>query len=273
MALGDLLKQARLEAGLSQRQLCGELITRNMLSQIENGSAKPSMETLRILSARLGKPISYFLEEQVSASPNQPRLNTARTVFLSGSWREALEALAGWQEPDPALEPERRYLEALAALRQSEAALDEGRIGYALELLERAKNAGSQTVYYTPELERRRLSLCYRAQPENAALLSAELSGDSWDSLLPAEAALQSGDPARCGLLLDAAPCDNPRWQLLKAEACFQTAQYGTAAEHYAKVEEAFPEQALRGLEACFRELEDYKMAYFYACKLRDRLQ
>ena len=35
MELGEKLKQARLETGLSQRQLCGEEITRNMLSLIE----------------------------------------------------------------------------------------------------------------------------------------------------------------------------------------------------------------------------------------------
>ena len=43
MTLGEKIKQARQEAGLSQRQLCGDAITRNMLSQIENGSARPSM--------------------------------------------------------------------------------------------------------------------------------------------------------------------------------------------------------------------------------------
>ena len=47
MDLGRRLKQARLDAGLSQRQLCGTEITRNMLSQIENGNARPSMDTLR----------------------------------------------------------------------------------------------------------------------------------------------------------------------------------------------------------------------------------
>ena len=31
--MGELLRQARLEAGLTQRELCGERITRNMLSQ------------------------------------------------------------------------------------------------------------------------------------------------------------------------------------------------------------------------------------------------
>ena len=67
MELGQLLKQARLEAGLSQRQLCGDEITRNMLSQIENGSAKPSMETLRYFATQLGKPISFFLEEEAAS--------------------------------------------------------------------------------------------------------------------------------------------------------------------------------------------------------------
>ena len=70
MELGKRIRQARLEAGLSQRQLCGEQITRNMLSQIENGSARPSMDTLRYLAAQLGKPIGYFLEEQAVTSPN-----------------------------------------------------------------------------------------------------------------------------------------------------------------------------------------------------------
>ena len=49
MELGEKLRQARIEAGLSQRELCGEEITRNMLSLIENGSAKPSMNTLKYL--------------------------------------------------------------------------------------------------------------------------------------------------------------------------------------------------------------------------------
>ena len=63
MELGEKIRCARQEAGLSQRQLCGSEITRNMLSLIENGSAKPSMKTLQYLAARLGKNVSFFLEE------------------------------------------------------------------------------------------------------------------------------------------------------------------------------------------------------------------
>ena len=53
MELGEKLRQARLEAGLSQRQLCGERITRNMLSQIEHGSARPSMDPSKNLATQV----------------------------------------------------------------------------------------------------------------------------------------------------------------------------------------------------------------------------
>ena len=77
MTIGEKLRQARLEMGLSQRQLCGEVVTRNMLSLIENGSAKPSMKTLQYLASQLGKSVSYFLEEQVQLSENQPAMEQA----------------------------------------------------------------------------------------------------------------------------------------------------------------------------------------------------
>ena len=41
MELGEKLKAARLEAGLSQKALCGDTVTRNMLSQI--GSMIPNI--------------------------------------------------------------------------------------------------------------------------------------------------------------------------------------------------------------------------------------
>ena len=80
MELGQRLRQARLEAGLSQKQLCGDAITRNMLSLIENGSARPSMDTLLYLAARLGKPVGYFLDEGGGLTENQALLLEARSA-------------------------------------------------------------------------------------------------------------------------------------------------------------------------------------------------
>ena len=86
MELGEKIRQARLDAGMSQRQLCGEEITRNMLSLIENGGAKPSMKTLTVLARRLGKPVGYFLDD---TAPDPTELTASAEAL-----RQAEEALA-----------------------------------------------------------------------------------------------------------------------------------------------------------------------------------
>ena len=93
MSLGHRIRAARIEAGLSQRALCGDRITRNMLSQIENGIAKPSVKTLEYLAEQLGRPVSYFLEEQAVFFPNQQPMAEARTALALGNLEKLREAL------------------------------------------------------------------------------------------------------------------------------------------------------------------------------------
>lgn len=259
MELGARLRQARLEAGLSQRQLCGDVITRNMLSQIENGSARPSMDTLRYLAARLGKPMGYFLEEQAVLSPNAAVMERARAA----QGKAVLEALEDYREPDGLFDRERWLLEALICLELAGQALDEGRKGLAGTLLTRAEKAGARTPYYTPELERRRQLLCFEG-----GFLS-RLPADEQALLLQARSLLVEGEPSRCGHLLEAMESRDENWHFLRAEVYFAAEQYALAAEHYRQAENFAPDQVYARLEHCYRELEDYKMAYLYACKQR----
>lgn len=271
MELGQKIKEARLQAGLSQRQLCGEEITRNMLSQIENGSARPSMSTLRYLASRLGVSVSYFLEEQAVTSPNQQVMDKARTVRSAGDPGQVLELLAGYQSPDPVFDRERWFLEALSLLDLAEQALAEGKPVYAIQLLEKAKLAGENTDYYTRSLERRWLLLRFQAEPEKAEMLVRQLPDMTSELLLRAKAALEVDDPAGCGRILDAAaPNADSLWNYLRAEAYFAQKAYAQAAEHYRLAEEGYPRKTARRLEECYRELGDFKQAYFYACKVRE---
>lgn len=267
MELGQKIKEARLQAGLSQRQLCGEEITRNMLSQIENGSARPSMTTLQYLASRLGVSVSYFLEEQAVTSPNQQVMDKAR---IAGDPGRVMELLADYQSPDPVFDRERWLLEVLSLLALAEGALAEGKPVYAAQLLEKAKQAGENTDYYTPELERRRLLLQFQAEPEKAMVLSQQLPDITPELLLRAKAALEIGDSARCGAILDAAPNRESHWHFLRAESYFAREDYAKAAEQYALAEEGYPRKVARRLEVCYRELGDFKQAYFYACKVRE---
>ena len=64
--LGARVRELRLKRGLTQKELAGDRITRNMLSLIESGNASPSVQTLLWLAERLDAPIGYFFSDAES---------------------------------------------------------------------------------------------------------------------------------------------------------------------------------------------------------------
>lgn len=264
MELGEKLRQARLEAGLSQRQLCGGIVTRNMLSLIENGTANPSMDTLKQLSARLGKSVSFFLEEDACLSPNARNIEAARQDFDLGRFDAALEKLEVWDTGDPLFDRERQLLQTLCLLELAARALEEGRRPYARTLLERAP---TPCPYVPQALERQRLLLLSRATGEAVAHRLPSLDPEL---LVRAREALDAGDPVRAGQLLDAAgDRAAPEWNLLRGKALAGQGDFRGAAACLHQAEAAFPQETAPLLETCYRELEDYKRAYEYACRRR----
>ena len=149
MTLGEKLRQARLEEGFSQRQLCGDEITRNMLSQIEHDTARPSMDTLRYLAERLGKSLGYFLDEEALSLPNLAVIRRGRAAREAENWEEVLRVLEEYRGPDEIFDPEKEILESLGYLGMAAKALEENRKLYALELLARTEPKG----YLAEELQ------------------------------------------------------------------------------------------------------------------------
>ena len=136
MTMGERLRRAREEAGLSQRQVCGDQITRNQLSQLEHDRVGPSVETLRYLAGQLGRPVSYFLDETPS---NLLALQEARIRADPG---EALRALEGYQPDGSAYDDLAALLESILCLAASDQAAAEGRLPYARSLA--ARGHGNQ---------------------------------------------------------------------------------------------------------------------------------
>ena len=262
MELGEKLRQARVEAGLSQRQLCGEIITRNMLSQIEHGTARPSMDTLKHLASRLGKPLSYFLEEDAVMSPNQALMEQARSAEPSESW----QILKTFQHPDPVLQWEWNCRSFLAALGAAQKALDEGKHLYARQLLEEAQ----QFDHGIPELNRKRLLLLGKVPGTVAQDVAGQLPLLDEELLLRAEAALAQHNGHRAAALLAAAEHrDAPRWNLLQGKALMLQKEHSQAISYLKKAETSFSALCWPLLEECCRESGDFKGAYEYACKQR----
>lgn len=269
MELGLRLRQARLEAGLSQRQLCGDKITRNMLSQIENGSAKPSMETLQYLASRLQKPLGFFLKEAAMLSPNQAAMEQARKAYAAGDWEAALAAVEDFREPDECA-GEKWLLEGLCCLSLAEDAIKSGKTGYGESLLQRAAVCGEKTPYLPETLQYRRLLLECRLRPEMAGELACQLPSIDAHLQLLAQADLQKQDPKRAAQRLYATQEQTEAWHFWMAESLYQAGELQKAAEEYRLSETAYPIPAATRLEQCYRGLEDYKQAYFYACRLRE---
>ena len=263
MELGRKLKQARLEQGLSQRQLCGDVITRNMLSLIENGSASPSMDTLRYLAGQLGKTVGYFLDEDAVSSPNQLVMERARAAFDQAQYDAVLQNLEQYQRPDPIFDREEALLRALALLELAQEAISREKNPYALELLNKAAEAGAQTPYYTEELERRRLLL-------RAGLTPTELPADDRELLVRAENALNLEKPEDAARYLEATQVrSGPYWNYLRGRAYLGCGAYKEAQACLEAAWDHAPRACAILLEQCCREQEDFKGAYHYACILR----
>lgn len=266
LTMGERIRQARLEAGLSQRELAGEMMTRNMLSALEHDGAKPSVASLVYLSEKLCKPIGYFFGEEPPWVPEAGQMAQARAAYGRGDWQGCLDALKGLNEPD--FQAEQGLLRALSVLYLAEEAEQAGRMPYARELLRQARQ--TQSPYFPRELERRRLVLEARTavNPSQKSAIAAQIPMEEQVLELKAECALADGDGGRAVALLEAMENHSGnRWNWLRGEVHFAAKEYAAAAKCYHRAEEAMPFQTRQRLEICYREMEDYKMAYYYATK------
>ena len=87
--IGRIIKEARLAKKMTQSQVVGNFITRNMLSQIESGSAVPSIKTPE--------------ERRLSITENEGDsvpLRKAKDLYRAGDYRSAAAAVKDLLNPE-----------------------------------------------------------------------------------------------------------------------------------------------------------------------------
>lgn len=87
--LGKKIKEARIAKKMTQSEVVGNFITRNMLSQIENGSATPSIKTLEYLSDVLEVPFNQLMPSDTEGALSQ--LAEAKGYLANGNYRGIIE--------------------------------------------------------------------------------------------------------------------------------------------------------------------------------------
>lgn len=91
--LGKKIKAIRLDAGMTQAELAKDIVTRNMLSRIENGEALPSVQTLCRLAEKLGVQPGYLLDDRDDGTKrkNERLLSMIKKEFASGNYDICLQ--------------------------------------------------------------------------------------------------------------------------------------------------------------------------------------
>jgi tetratricopeptide (TPR) repeat protein/DNA-binding XRE family transcriptional regulator len=119
------VKQARSEAGLSLGQVAGGAVSRTAIYYVETGKARPSLETLRLIAERTGRPLDFFLGQPSTMEPRSTIGTSGPELLVAkGEYRAAIESAQELldQRPDPELAARLRYLMANAHLQLAEPA-------------------------------------------------------------------------------------------------------------------------------------------------------
>lgn len=175
--LGQRIKEARLAKKMTQNEVVGSFITRNMLSQIESGSAVPSMKTLTYLTKVLDLPASSLLADATEngetpdtdslsllssaspvVSPDAMALFQAKEAYLSGADSDAYDKLLS--VPDTSvLTDEVNALLAKVALRIATGLYDSGRYADSLDYAKNAATAAAKGIHASLEVKSQALLL------------------------------------------------------------------------------------------------------------------
>ncbi len=271
---------------MTQKDVVGDYITRNMLSKIENGSATPSMKTLEYLADVLGLPAGYFLTESTGDEFTPGSLAYAREYFRDGKYTSCITVLEGMQL-DGGYRDEALLLLSRAESELSKQAVSEGRFEQALHYADAALEHNSASLYASASFRTETLLLIARCTAEQGGdFLSAmdacqasyqEQGLEEFYRLTMAEYYISQGDTDNAGQelahiarLSDTA---RPAYLMLQGKLALAEQNYEQAircleqAETLAGTDEnsRILSSLYAMLEQCYRETDDFKKAYQYA--------
>ena len=280
MNIGTKIKTLRLERSMTQTELAGEHITRNMLSLIESGSAQPSLSTITYISEQLGVPAGYLLADEggefvYRKQMGMPRIRKALQGGEYSLCREICLDIAKGNTEDGEI----NLILAECCLGLAKEAFVKGRLHGACRLFEEACEYAEQTVYNTDRIKAEAGVYCAYMTGISQTLYS-ECESDEKNAMLSIT------DPfCRYALTLkalendrtfffagDYAQGDDLLSRHVRAKIHIKNGDLESARSELSallngdeSVCAAVMYDAFRELEHCCRELGDFKGAYEYS--------
>ena len=278
MHIGEKIKALRQSKLMTQSELAGNHITRNMLSSIEHGTALPSLPTALYIAERLGVPVGYLLAQDGDelAYRKMTEISNIRSAFAAGDHAGTLAILNAAFEGGE--DDELSLIRARCEYGLAQKLLEGGRLRSAAAALDRSLLACEKTVYDTAWL-RARIGVCFRYLGNISPTLTSDvLDADEversralGDELCEYVLALEQDFEGSFDFYRQRYP-DSPYADRLQALALMQAGEYKQALS---VLEELLSHEKLTfgvllyevfgDLEVCTRKNDDYKRAYEFS--------
>ena len=292
MNIGERIRELRISKLMTQADLAGDRITRNMLSCIENGSANPSLSTIVYIAGRLGVPAGFLLADQGDemAYRKMSNLSNIKKAYTTGDVQSCRSlCLSGCPEPDD-------EISLLLANCDTGIAVEEfwsGKLRSSCRFFDEALNYAEKTIYSTDAIEAE-IRVYFRYMERISHTLYSDVldeekvltvkSNSAVAQYLDALYALDQGDASLAERIISAAAeaAENSFFKahlqicLLINEKDFKHAQKALLQllqDGNAPLNKIELLTVLEALELCCRENEDYKNAYRFASEKVELLE
>lgn len=179
MNIGEKIKDIRVKKGITQSELAKDKITRNMLSQIENGRATPSIPTLIHIAKMLEVPVEYLISEGESIFDftKKPLLQRLKNAYASKKYSECIRI---WEKSEKQTDDEISLILAHSYLEYGSILLSNGNLESAVAMLEKSSDFADRTIYNTHDVKAK-ISL-FGAIAKNVQSPKLEFSEDEYVS-------------------------------------------------------------------------------------------
>ncbi len=270
MTLGEKIKSARKERGMTQSDISGDAITRNMISAIENGKAIPSLPTLYSISKALNVPISYLLSENTTLGEleKESKINEAKSALRLGSYSRCVDIVNSIGYIDDEL----AFILAQCYFELGVASTKKGELESAKIQLELATKYCNETIYDTIRFEATIPLYACIAQNINSPLLEF----NEPEFLVVMESGFEYEFYKY--LVMDFEyKFTNHQFKLhMQAKRMIRERKYAAAKDLLLQIDNTksnFPYNAYvlfgvyADLDTCYKQLHDFENAYRYASK------
>ena len=292
MNIGERIRELRISKLMTQADLAGDRITRNMLSCIENGSANPSLSTIVYIAGRLGVPAGFLLAEQGDemAYRKMSNLSNIKKAYTTGDVQSCRSlCLSGCPEPDD-------EISLLLANCDLGIAVDEfwsGKLRSSCRFFDEALSYAEKTIYSTDAIEAE-IRVYFRYMERISHTLYSDLldeekalsvkSNTILSRYLDALYAFDNADASVAQQLIDelTGSGENSFFKahlqnkLLIADGNYKQAQKALQQllqDSNLPLNKIELYTVLEDLEICCRENEDYKNAYRFASEKVELLE